>query len=83
MATKITVINNGPIRVEGEDIELYDVQGGRYGLAGRTRISLCRCGMSENKPFCDGHHGVAGFESLCQASELPPPVAKPAPAPTQ
>jgi hypothetical protein len=26
---------------------------------------------------------VAGFESLCQASELPPPVAKPAPAPTQ
>jgi CDGSH-type Zn-finger protein len=79
VATKITVINNGPIRVEGEDIELYDVEGGRYGLAGRTRISLCRCGKSENKPFCDGKHGVTGFESLCQATELPPPVIKPAP----
>ena len=75
--TKITVINNGPIRVEGDDIELYDAQGNRYGLGGRTRISLCRCGKSENKPFCDGHHGVAGFESLCQAVEMPPPAPKP------
>ena len=77
MATKITVIDNGPIRVEGEEIELYDMQGGRYDWAGRTRISLCRCGRSENKPFCDGKHGVMGFESLCQAYELPPPVLKP------
>ena len=78
MATRITVINNGPIRVEGEDIELYDVQGERFGLAGRQRISLCRCGKSGNKPFCDGQHGVTGFESLCHAYELPPPVVKPA-----
>jgi len=72
---KITVINNGPIRVEGDDIEIYDAQGNRYGLAGRKRISLCRCGKSANKPFCDGQHGVTGFESLCQAVEMPPPAA--------
>ena len=78
MATKITVINNGPIRVEGEDIELYDAQGSRYSLAGRQRLSLCRCGKSAKKPFCDGQHGAAGFESQCQAFEMPAPAVKPA-----
>jgi CDGSH-type Zn-finger protein len=77
MATRITVINNGPIRIEGDDIELYDAAGNRFGLAGRQRISLCRCGKSNNKPFCDGQHGVTGFESLCQAYEMPAPIAKP------
>lgn len=71
-ATRITVRNNGPIRVEG-DFELVDAEGKAYGLAGRTAISLCRCGFSENKPFCDGHHGVQGFESLCRAVDLPEP----------
>ena len=74
--TRVTVINNGPIRVEG-DFELVDMAGNAYNLAGRTRISLCRCGFSDNKPFCDGHHGVKGFESLCQAYELTPPAPKP------
>ncbi len=74
-ATRITVRNNGPIRVEG-DFELVDAEGKAYGLAGRTAISLCRCGFSENKPFCDGHHGVQGFESLCQAVDLPAPAPK-------
>jgi CDGSH-type Zn-finger protein len=74
-ATKITVINNGPIRIEG-DFTIQDAEGKEFGLAGRTVISLCRCGFSDNKPFCDGHHGVKGFESLCQARELPPPKPK-------
>jgi CDGSH-type Zn-finger protein len=75
MSTKVTVNNNGPIRIEG-DFEIYDAAGNKYGLAGRTVISLCRCGKSENKPFCDGKHGVTGFESLCQAHELAPPKPK-------
>ncbi len=75
MPTKVTVINNGPIRLEG-DFEIFDVAGNRFGLAGRTVISLCRCGKSENKPFCDGKHGVTGFESQCQARDLPEPKPK-------
>ena len=74
-ATKVTVINNGPIRIEG-DFTIHDAEGNEFGLAGRTVISLCRCGFSDNKPFCDGHHGVKGFESLCQARDLPPPKPK-------
>ena len=74
-AVKVTVINNGPIRLEGE-FTIQDPEGKEFGLAGRTVISLCRCGFSENKPFCDGSHKVKGFESMCPARELPPPKPK-------
>jgi len=73
---KITVINNGPLRVEGE-FSIGDAAGGQFGLGGRAVISLCRCGHSENKPFCDGSHKRVGFQSEIQARELPPPVPKP------
>jgi len=73
-ATKITVTNNGPLVVEG-DFEIVDQEGKPFGLAGRTRLGLCRCGHSENKPFCDGSHKRAPFLSVVQAIELPP--AKP------
>jgi DNA phosphorothioation-dependent restriction protein DptG len=71
MATKITVNNNASLRLEGE-IEIYDASGGKYDLAGREVISLCRCGHSENKPFCDGSHARCGFESVVMATVLPP-----------
>ena len=58
---KIQAKDNGPLRVEGTDMEIVDGQGRAYGLAGRTVISLCRCGGSQNKPFCDGTHGSNGF----------------------
>ena len=53
--TKITVKNNGPLRVEGE-IEVVDKDGTPYHLGGRNVISFCGCGLSEKKPFCDGSH---------------------------
>ena len=72
---KVTVLNNGPLRIEG-DFAISDVGGAEYGLAGRTVISLCRCGYSANKPFCDGAHARQGFQSECVAKELPPPKPK-------
>jgi CDGSH-type Zn-finger protein len=72
---KITVRNNGPLRLEG-DITLLDAGGKRFGLGGRTAISLCRCGQSGNKPFCDGSHARVSFASECPAVELPPPSPK-------
>ena len=76
MPTKVTIFNNGSIRLEG-DFTVHDAEGKEFGLAGRTIISLCRCGHSENKPFCDGAHKRVGFDSVCPARELPPPVPKP------
>jgi len=71
---KITVLNDGSIRIEGE-FEILDPQGNPFGLAGRTKISLCRCGASQNKPFCDGSHARIGFQDKVTARELPPPAA--------
>jgi CDGSH-type Zn-finger protein len=71
MPVKVTVFNNGPLRLEG-DITLVDAEGKEFGLGGRTGVGLCRCGASENKPFCDGTHNKAGFQSVCPARDLPP-----------
>ena len=73
--TKVTVLNDGSIRIDG-DFEILDPQGAAFGLAGRTRISLCRCGASQNKPFCDGSHARIGFQDKVSARELPPPAPK-------
>jgi CDGSH-type Zn-finger protein len=75
MPTKITVLKNGPVRIEG-DFEIVDAEGRPFGLAGRTTITLCRCGHSENKPFCDGSHNRCAFQSECAARDLPPPKPK-------
>jgi CDGSH-type Zn-finger protein len=75
MSVKITVNNNGPLRVEG-DVEIVDASGAAFGLAGRTAISLCRCGHSANKPFCDGAHRRMEFVDQAVARELPPPAPK-------
>jgi CDGSH-type Zn-finger protein len=76
MSFKVVVRNNGPLRLEGEDITITDETGRSYVLAGRVVVSLCRCGHSANKPFCDGSHNRVGFQSQCEAYELPPPKPK-------
>lgn len=68
--TRITVNDNGSLRVEG-DVEIVDKNGGVYNLQGREIISLCRCGHSRNKPFCDGSH-KSNFEHEAKAFDLPP-----------
>ena len=73
--TVIVVNANGPLRVTG-NIVIKDGEGRDFDLAGRTTISLCRCGMSQNKPFCDGSH-KNGFNSVVEARALPPPAPKP------
>lgn len=51
---------NGPLYVRGH----VKIQA-RDGTVIRedTRIALCRCGHSENKPFCDNSHVVTGFRT--------------------
>lgn len=50
--TKVNVLENGPLIVEGKLTITYNgVVEEKEG-----KIALCRCGYSENKPFCDGAH---------------------------
>lgn len=72
--TKLTINRNGSIKIDGE-FEITDADGNVYDLQGRTALGLCRCGLSANKPFCDGSHRN-GFEHDAQAFDLPPMKAK-------
>ena len=69
-ATKITVNNNGSLKIEGE-FTIVDKNGNEYGLEGRQVVAICRCGLSNNKPFCDGAH-KGHFEHDAVAFNLPP-----------
>ena len=58
----IRVIRNGPCRIDGE-IELQNDAGDPIETRPGKATFLCRCGGSENKPFCDGTHKRIGFEA--------------------
>ncbi len=72
--TKLIINNNGSIKIEG-DFEIVDCDGNVYGLEGRTALGLCRCGLSSNKPFCDGSHRNS-FAHEPKAFDLPPVKTK-------
>lgn len=69
-AAKLTINSNGSVKIEG-DFEIVDREGSKYDLAGRDIVSICRCGLSKNKPFCDGSH-KGHFEHEAIAFALPP-----------
>ena len=76
---KITVRPNGPYRVEGA-VTLVDAEGKEWDLTGKPAFSLCRCGASVNKPFCDGTHSKIGFqaaEAAVRAEANPTPPGDP------
>ena len=64
---EIKVRESGPYKVTGP-VRLIDADGTEYdvGEPGEP-IVLCRCGASENKPFCDKSHRVSGFEACERA----------------
>ncbi len=72
----ITVRQNGPYKVEGDDVKVVDWNGVEYQIAKRP-FALCRCGASTSKPFCDGTHSKIGF----QAAEAAVPGSEDKPAP--
>jgi CDGSH-type Zn-finger protein len=66
----ITVRKDGPYRVElaeGADFALVDHEGKPVPIPG-PRFSLCRCGASSKKPFCDGTHSKIGFKGAEEAA---------------
>ena len=63
---KIEIRENGPNRVTGP-IDIVDSNGDNYTIPEGRWVSLCRCGLSAEKPFCDGAHRDAGFEAESKA----------------
>jgi CDGSH-type Zn-finger protein/uncharacterized Fe-S cluster protein YjdI len=59
----LRVRENGPLAIEAELLLRGEPQA-------TPRATLCRCGQSQNKPFCDGAHVAAGFQATGE------PVAK-------
>lgn len=57
---KITILNNGPIQLDG-DIRIESAEGDTL-KSGIKQTFLCRCGHSSNKPFCDGSHKKVDFQ---------------------
>ena len=67
MAIQVQVRDDGPYLIRGSDIEVLDADGNALPYEGNA-VALCRCGHSDNKPFCDGTHRPAGFENSPRAS---------------
>ena len=64
MPVRITPIANGPLMLEAVDAPfpvLRDHPGG--DVQPGKKVFLCRCGESANKPYCDGAHTKAGYNS--------------------
>ena len=58
----IKVIPNGPYRATGP-LRITDPQGNEIVVEEGRAVSLCRCGGSTNKPYCDGTHSKIGFQA--------------------
>lgn len=56
--TSIVPIVNGPLVLRGD---LHVVAPDGTTVIRETRLAFCRCGASENKPFCDNTHRRIGF----------------------
>lgn len=58
LAPSVAVVRDGPLWARGE-VSIVGADGSTYEI--RNRVALCRCGASNNKPFCDGTHREIGF----------------------
>jgi 3-phenylpropionate/trans-cinnamate dioxygenase ferredoxin subunit len=68
----ITVRNNGSLFISGDQmaqVRLVDHEGNEISTEGRKALSLCRCGASTKKPFCDGTHSKIGFQGAIAAQQ--------------
>jgi uncharacterized Fe-S cluster protein YjdI/CDGSH-type Zn-finger protein len=55
----LTVVPNGSVRIAGK-VRIVDLEGNL--IVETEKCSLCRCGHSEKKPFCDGTHKRIGWQ---------------------
>lgn len=62
---------DGPLYVRGA-VQLRSADG--KVIAEDVRLALCRCGRSENKPFCDASHRASGFKDSGEVGDAAAPL---------
>ena len=62
---RLKVMNDGALQLRGDlsQIRVVDGDGQPFKFGERRTVLLCRCGQSQNKPFCDSSHERIGFRS--------------------
>ena len=57
---KITIIKNGPALLQCSEAQITHTNGEKE--IKQKNVSICRCAISKNQPFCDGAHRACKFE---------------------
>lgn len=84
-ALHYTRLDGGPAEVPDQPMTIVPTPGGPLYVRGRvelrtadgtlitedTRVALCRCGLSDNKPFCDTSHRRSNFDAGGTTEEQP------------
>jgi CDGSH-type Zn-finger protein len=62
---RLKVMDDGALQLRGDlsQIRVVDGDGQPFNFGERRTVLLCRCGQSQNKPFCDSSHERTGFRS--------------------
>jgi CDGSH-type Zn-finger protein len=63
---QVKIMDNGPLFISG-DVDVVDAEGNKFET--KQNFALCRCGLSKNKPFCDGTHS-GDFEDCSRAKNV-------------
>jgi CDGSH iron-sulfur domain-containing protein 3 len=71
---RLKVMDDGALQLRGDlsQIRVVDGDGRAFDFGDRRTVLLCRCGMSQNKPFCDSSHERVGFTSSVRFDPLDP-----------
>lgn len=56
---RVIIVPDGPAKIECDRAEIV-LADGRV-ISKEKKFSLCRCGETDDKPFCDGSHNICGF----------------------
>ena len=71
---RLKVMDDGALQLRGDlsQIRVVDGDGQPFSFGDRRTVLLCRCGLSQNKPFCDSSHLQTGFRSSVRVNPNDP-----------
>ena len=71
---RLKVMDGGALQLRGDlsQVRVVDGEGNAFDFGERRTVLLCRCGQSQNKPFCDSSHERTGFRSSIRVNPNDP-----------